>query len=181
MAKNQQEESPTALSGLQTKLHNQTHVRSDKEIMQAHVRSEFMRETGNVIKMIAHKKFGIQMVCPLICSKRRRKKKKIIEEMPGYVILWSITPPPTSCCPVSYSLIGCRLLLMYFSVRTNFTQQDFELRQVKIFSMPNILWVSAILSDRVIDNSHCVISHEQASFCLRFRAFVSDFAKHFGE
>ncbi len=82
------------------------------------------------------------------------------------VVLWSITPPPTSCCPVSYSLIGCRLLLMYFSVRTNFTQQDFELQQVKIFSMPNILWVSAILSDCVIDNSHCVISHEQASFCL---------------
>ncbi len=42
------------------------------------------------------------------------------------------------CCPVSCSLIGCRSSPMYFSVRTHFTQQDCESRQVQIFSMPNI-------------------------------------------
>ncbi len=37
-----------------------------------------------------------------------------------------ITPPRSSCCPVSCSLIGCRSSPMYFSVRTHLTQQDFE-------------------------------------------------------
>ncbi len=73
-----------------------------------------------------------------------------------------IAPPRTSCCPGSCSLIGCRSLLMYFSVRTHFTQQDFE---------------SAILSDRVFDYSHCVLSLTWTStdlppisgICRRFR------------
>ncbi len=58
----------------------------------------------STIKMVAHKKFAIHMFC--VQRKGEKEKKKIMEEM-VIVMLWSITPPRTSHCPVSCSLIGC--------------------------------------------------------------------------
>ncbi len=46
--------------------------------------------------------------------------------------MFHITPPRTSRCPVSCSLIGCRSLPMCFSVRTHFTQQDFWIADIQI-------------------------------------------------
>ncbi len=60
--------------------------------------------------------------------------------------------PPRTC-----SLIGCRSSPMYFSFRTHSHSRIVNRRQLQIFSMPNISRASAILSDRIFDNSHCVI------------------------
>ncbi len=46
-------------------------------------------------------------------------------------------------CPVSWSVIGCRSSLMYFSVRTHSHSRIVNRRQLQIFSIPNISWVSA--------------------------------------
>ncbi len=57
----------------------------------------------------------------------------------------NIKPPPqASRSPVSCSLIGCRSLLMYFSVRTHSHSRIVNRQQLQIFSMPNISWASAM-------------------------------------
>ncbi len=86
-----------------------------------------------------------------------------ITDNSGLQTTFHITPPRTSRCPVSCSLIGCRSSPMYFSIRNTFTQQDFESQKV---TGPDI-WdakyftgggkTSAILSDHIFDNSHCMI------------------------
>ncbi len=50
-------------------------MRSDKEIMQAHARSEFLRKTGNVIKMIA--------ITNGLCTDLQQKGEKIKKDYGG--------------------------------------------------------------------------------------------------
>ncbi len=78
-----------------------------------------------------------------------------IEESPttlsGPQTTFHITPPRTSRCPVSCSLIGCRSSPMYFQSELISHSRILNRRHVQIF------FLYSILLDCAFDNSHCVI------------------------
>ncbi len=147
------------------------------------MRSEFLCETENV--SLKKNSTNVRLNFSPFLGSKLTEKEPFSESKPFLLILWSITPPRTSRCPVSCSLIGCRLLLMYFQSELISHSRILNCRQVQIFSMPNISRVHGRrrFSQIASDNSHCMIvtcvnEHRFASDCGHLSAI---FAKSVGE
>lgn len=152
--------SQTSLHCLQTTFHTQTHTRID---------------TGNDVRSLGRRAFSHEngfipvQACSPSClyddlQWKINKQRKICrtEWLVAYVLLqiYYDSTPWTFPCPESCSLIGCKLSLISFPVKTHFILQDCESKIIQC--EPGIM----LCIKAIIDHHH---ENRKQGICLVFK------------